>query len=107
MFYVAFVEGLVIFINSPVSAMFSVNVTSTVRGIDLPQHRHTMQKSRMLASFDFLKKEKGYDEDLTAGGRLGIFLGSGLLDVPFLIGQFWRFIHLSHSLVAAFRTRVF
>ena len=35
-----------------------------------------MQSSRMLASFDFLEKWKDYDEDLTDGRRLGIFLDS-------------------------------
>ena len=35
-----------------------------------------MQSSRTLASYDFLKKGKVYDQDLTAGGRLGIFLDS-------------------------------
>ena len=37
-FYVTFEEGFVIFINNPVSAKFSVNVTSTVTGRALPQH---------------------------------------------------------------------
>ena len=37
-FYVIFEEGFVIFINNPVSAKFSVNVTLTVTGIALLQH---------------------------------------------------------------------
>ena len=36
-FYVVLEEGLVICINNPVSAKFSVNVTMTVKGIALLQ----------------------------------------------------------------------
>ena len=36
-FYVVFEEGLVIFINNPVSAKFSVNATWAVKGIALLQ----------------------------------------------------------------------
>ena len=38
-----------------------------------------MQSSRTLANFDFRKKGKVYDEDLTARGRLSFFLDSGMM----------------------------
>ena len=50
-------EGLVICINNPFSARFSVNVTSAVKRIVLIQFqfsRHTMQSLRTLTTFDCL-----------------------------------------------------
>ena len=52
-----------------------------------------MQSSRPLANFEFLKKGRAYD--LTARGRLGIFLDSGFI----LCGFVLYFCH--HSLLLA------
>ena len=60
-FYVIFEEGLVICINNPDSAKFSVHRASTVKGITLLQlkfPRHTMQSSKTSASFDFVKRDR-------------------------------------------------
>ena len=45
-----------------------------------------MQSAKTLASFD-TQKRKFYDEDLTAGGRLGIFLDSAKKIRSFLLFQ--------------------
>ena len=83
--YVVFEEGFEICIDNPVSAKFSYYATSTVKGIShlqlkLPRHTHCRVQNLKLALIvlTFMTR-KVYDEDLTAGGRLGIFLDSDLL----------------------------
>ena len=57
-FYVVFEEGLAICIHNPISAKFSVNATSTVKGHSRSTlqffHVCTVQSSRVLACFDCL-----------------------------------------------------
>ena len=61
-FYVVFEEGLVICFNNPISAKFSVNMTSTVKGIALLPYnflRHAQCRLRELWLVLIFLKEEG------------------------------------------------
>ena len=61
-FYIVFEGGIVICINNPASAKFSVNVKSTVKGIALLPYnfwRHAQYKVQELLLVLIVLKEKG------------------------------------------------